>query len=306
MLLTPRYDEPSFLQLDLPIDDPAVPLLRQRRRLASLLSGLDDEQWATPSRCEGWSVRDVIAHLVSTNQFWAFSIGAALAGEPTRFLATFDPVASPAELVDAGRSEPSSGVLDRFVATTEAIADAVGGLDDDGWSTLGEAPPGHVPLRAVALHALWDSWIHERDIVLPLGLTPVEEADEIAGCLAYGAALSPAFAVAGGSTRRGAIAVEASNRDVRFVVDVGESVVVGAGDAPTDALRLTGPAVELLEALSFRVPLTCPVPADQQWLLSGLAEVFDREEPEVSGRAHLDESRADRRPVHGVATSDRT
>jgi uncharacterized protein (TIGR03083 family) len=277
MLLTPRYDEPSFLQLELSLGDPGAPLLRQRRRLASLLDGLDDEQWATASRCEGWSVRDVVAHLVSTNQFWAFSIGAALAGEPTRFLAEFDPVASPAELVEAGRSEPTADVLARFVETNEALADAVAELGDDGWSMLGEAPPGHVPLRAVALHALWDSWIHERDIVVPLGLTPVEEPDEIAGCLVYGAALGPALSVAGGATRQGAITVEATNPDFRFVVEVGESVVVRAGDAPADALCLAGPAVGLIEALSFRGPLPCPVADDDRWLIGGLAEVFDRE-----------------------------
>jgi uncharacterized protein (TIGR03083 family) len=267
MLLTPRYDEASFLQLDVPRGDPAVPLLRQRRRLASLLAGLDAGQWAAASRCEGWSVQDVIAHLVSTNQFWAFSIRAALGGDPTRFLATFDPVTSPAELVDATRSQKPDDVLDQFVETNESLAAAVADLDDDGWSTLGEAPPGHVPLRAVALHALWDAWIHERDIVLPLGLAPVEEPDEIVGCLSYGASLSPAFVVAGGGT----------HPDLRFVVDVGESIRVHDGEAPVEALRLTGPAVELLEGLSFRGPLPCPVADEHRWLLRGLAEVFDRD-----------------------------
>jgi uncharacterized protein (TIGR03083 family) len=277
MLLTPRYDEPSFFRLDLLVGDPAASLLRQRRRLAALLGSLDDQQWATMSRCEGWSVQDVVAHLVSTNQFWAFSIGAARSGKPTRFLATFDPVTSPVELVDAVRSQSHVEVLDRFIETNAAIADAIAGLDADGWSLLGEAPPGHVPLGAVALHALWDAWVHERDIVLPLGLSPVEDLDEIAGCLGYGAALSPAFVVARGSTRLGAIAVEATDPDIRFVVEVGDAVVVRSGDAPSGALHLSGPAVELLEALSFRVPMPCPVADDQQWLLSGLAEVFDRE-----------------------------
>ena len=138
-------------------------------------------------------------------------------------------------------------------------------------------PPGHVPLGAVALHALRDAWIHERDIVLPLGLRPVGELDEIAGCLGYGAALSPAFVVDRGSTRRGAIAVEATEPDIRFVVEVGATVVVRSGDAPSDALHLSGPAVELLEALSFRAPMPCPVADDHQWLLGGLAAVFDRE-----------------------------
>jgi uncharacterized protein (TIGR03083 family) len=32
-------------------------------RLDRFFSGLDDEAWRRPSRCEGWSVRDVLAHL---------------------------------------------------------------------------------------------------------------------------------------------------------------------------------------------------------------------------------------------------
>ena len=109
------------------------------------------------------------------------------------------------------------------------------------------------------------------------GSTAVEEPDEIAGCLGYVAALSPAFVVAGGSTRRGAIAVEASDPAVRFVVDVGESVIVRAGEAPGGALHLTGPAVELVEGLSFRGPLPCQVADEHRWLLEGLAEVFEHE-----------------------------
>jgi uncharacterized protein (TIGR03083 family) len=277
VLLTPLYDTPSFFRLDVPLGDPGVPLLRQRRRLATLLGALDEEQWAAPSRCEGWSVQDVITHLVSTNQFWAFSIGAALRGEPTRFLATFDPVASPAELVERDRSHASAEVLDRFVDTTDALAATIAEVDEAGWATLGEAPPGHVPLHAVALHALWDAWVHERDVALPLGLDAAEEPDEILGCLCYAAAIGPALAIAGGSSRHGAIAVEASNPDACFVVETGAAVRVRSGDAPADALRLRGAAVDLVEALSFRAPVGCPVADELRWLLSGLATAFDLE-----------------------------
>ena len=45
----------------------------------------------------------------------------------------------------------------------------------------------------------------------------------------------------------------------------------------SSAARAVGAAVELVEALSFRVPLPCPVADDHQRLLTGLAEVFDRE-----------------------------
>jgi uncharacterized protein (TIGR03083 family) len=277
--LTPRYGDHPILRIDLGGDDPADPMLRQRRRLADLLAGLDQDQWAAPSRCEGWSVRDVISHLVSTNPFWAFSIAAGLGGEPTRFLATFDPVASPAQLVEASRAEPASAVLAQFVATNVALAAAVDQIGDR-WSTLAEAPPGHVPLTGVVLHALWDSWVHERDIALPLGLDTAEEPDELVGSLAYAAALSPAFAASLGSGREGTVAVIATDPDVRLVVEVGESVLVRTGraqdDAPEGALALTGTAVDLIEGLSLRAPLPCAVPDDHRWLLTGLAEVFDQ------------------------------
>ncbi len=276
MQLTPRYDGPSLLRIELPLGDPAVPMLRQRRRLATLLAELGAEQWAAASRCDGWSVQDVIVHLVSTNQFWAASIGAALGGEPTRILTAFDPVSTPAALVEAAGSLSTADVLDRYVATNEQLAAAVAGLDDDGWAAVGESPLGHVPLQEVALHALWDAWIHERDVMLPLGLAQVEEPDEIAGCLAYAAALGPSFAAAGNLGRTGAIAVEATAPDVRLVVEVGDAVSVHGGDAPPGALRLGGSAVDLVEGLSLRAPLPCPVPDDQRWLLSGLAEVFDQ------------------------------
>jgi uncharacterized protein (TIGR03083 family) len=35
----------------------------ERRALADMLAGLDDEQWKVPSLCSGWTVREVAAHL---------------------------------------------------------------------------------------------------------------------------------------------------------------------------------------------------------------------------------------------------
>jgi uncharacterized protein (TIGR03083 family) len=277
--LTPRYGEPAVLDVQPAFGDAATPLLRQRARLAATLAGLDADQWAAPSRCAGWSVQDVITHLVTTNQFWAFSLRSALDGTPTRLLATFDPVASPAEMVAAARSQTAGEELATFVDSNGTLSEAVAAIGDDGWSTPGEAPPGHVPLHAVALHALWDAWVHERDVVLPLGLAPVEEDDEVAGCLAYAAALGPTLAVTRGETRRGTLAVRATDPDVHLVVEAGESVVVRTGDAPAGAPCLTGPAVDLVEALSFRAPLPCPAPEADSWLLAGLAEVFDRRAP---------------------------
>ncbi|WP_214406188.1 maleylpyruvate isomerase family mycothiol-dependent enzyme [Pseudonocardia lacus] len=161
MLLTPRYDGVPVLRIQGATGDPSIPLLRQRRRLAEVLAALDPDQWSIPTRCARWSVRDVVVHLVGINELWQASIAGARAGEPTRLFRSFDPVVTPALLVEAVPGWTPSHALARFVETTDALAAAVAGLDDEGWSLIGESPLGHVELRLVATHALWDGWIHE-------------------------------------------------------------------------------------------------------------------------------------------------
>ena len=278
MEISPRYEGPPLLHLDGATGDPALPLLQQRRRLGALLATLDDEQWAAPSRCDGWSVQDVVVHLNSTNQFFAISISSGLAGSPTRFLAGFDPVASPAQLVDDRRGSAPAEVLETYHATVQSLADAVTGLDAEAWGVIAEAPPGHIAARGVALHALWDAWVHERDIVLPLGLPPVEEDDEVLASLRYAVALGPVFLATRGDERRGTAVFEATDPSAALVVEIGPTVVVrdlGDSVVPDGAARVSGRAVHLLEALSYRAPLEAAVPDEHTWMFEGLAEVFD-------------------------------
>jgi uncharacterized protein (TIGR03083 family) len=276
--LRPRYQSDPVIRIEMDVADPAVPVLRQRRRLGSILAGLDDDQWAVASRCSDWSVRDVIAHLADTNGFWAISAGAALGGEPTRFLEGFDPVATPAQLVDGQRQADTAAVLARYEESVDAMAAVLTGLGTDEWGTLAEAPPGHVELRAVAAHALWDAWIHERDVLLPLGIDPVQEPDEVGLSLRYAASLGPAFNIVMGGGRRGALQVDAVEPDLRFLVEVGDGIVVrDGGSHPGEGVpSLQGRAVDLVEGLSFRAELQHDLADDDRWLLAGLDQVFDR------------------------------
>jgi uncharacterized protein (TIGR03083 family) len=167
MILAPRYDGPTILSVDGHPQDQFQPFTRQRRRMQAMLAKMTDQEWLSASRCLGWTARDVVAHLVGVNTFWYSSIGAGLAGMPTRVLAGFDPAATPPVMVDWMSSLTTREVFDQFVSTTEGLLGMVAELTDRGWSTLAETPAGHVPIRLLAQHALWDSWIHERDIALP-------------------------------------------------------------------------------------------------------------------------------------------
>jgi len=272
--VSPRYDGPPIISIAGPLDDQLAPLLRQRRRLEAMLVDLDDDDWSSASRCDGWSVQDVVAHLVGVNLFWDASVRGGLAGAPTQVLAGFDPATTPALMVAAMRELAPKETLAQFVTSNDKFLNVVTDLDDAGWEALAESPAGHVPIRLVAHHALWDCWIHERDIALPLGSTPPAEPDEVASCLRYAAAVSPALAIGSGHTLAGRFAVEATDPTMCCLLSVGESVVVRDDSAPAEVPCLRGDAVTLVDALTIRAPMPPAAPPEWLGLLEGLETAF--------------------------------
>ena len=275
MQISPVYDRALLTFDGGPPVGPAM--VRQRRRLVALLRGLTDEQWAAPTRCEGWRVQDVAAHLAGVDGFWHASIAAGVAGTPTRYLPGFDPKSVPAAMVDAVRGKSSSETLDEIDKSSSALCDLVDELPESAWSMLAESPAGHVSVGAVVQHALWDAWVHERDVVIPLGLTPVEEDDEVLASLQYAAAVNAGFGLMVGIAVPATLLLEVTDPDARIAVTVGDTVHTAAhdGEVPADAVVLRGRAVDLAEMLSTRLPLDQPVPPDKRWLVSGLAEMFE-------------------------------
>src|SRR5258707_768114 len=73
-----------------PMDDILTALAEQDDELDGLLAGLDEAGWARPSRCEGWTVPDVVLHLAQTDEMTVasaerrFTRGGAGAGGPGR------------------------------------------------------------------------------------------------------------------------------------------------------------------------------------------------------------------------------
>ena len=284
MEISPRYEGPAVIDITAVAGDPSAAVIRQRDRLATELSDLSPAQWTTPSRCVGWTVQDVAEHLASVNRFWTASVGAGVQGEPTRFLASFDPVTVPAALVEGARGAPPEATLDELTATSAELATLLRSLSADDWAKAAEAPPGHITIAAVGAHALWDAWIHERDVLLPLGREQQIEPDELSIALPYAAALGPAFHLIAGRTATGSLTVQAHRPEVSFTVDVADQVRVRPGTAAAAvttadaAARAEGPvfegeAVDLLEGFSVRGPLP-PVGDDHRWLVDGLSRAF--------------------------------
>ncbi len=180
-------------------------------------------------------------------------------------------------MVDAERGKSPAQTLVEIDRSSSALCDLVADLPDSAWSMLAESPAGHVSVAAVVQHALWDAWVHERDVVLPLGLTPVEEDDEVLASLQYAAAVNAGFGLMAGIAVPATLLLEVTDPTARIAVTVGDAVHTTSlvEDVPADAVVLAGRAVDLTEMLSTRLPLDQPVPADKRWLVSGLAEMFE-------------------------------
>jgi uncharacterized protein (TIGR03083 family) len=130
----------------------------ERLEFADFLAALTPEQWAAPSLCAGWTVRDVAAHCVS---FEGLS-GGQLA---TRFL--------------KGRLQ-----TDRINAL--AVADLAGSSTDDLIGLLRDnALPHGLGAGFGGRVALTDNMIHQQDIRRPLGHARTIPAERLTAALDF-------------------------------------------------------------------------------------------------------------------------
>lgn len=163
--------------------DPAAALegyARHRRRFAEEVATLDLEALKARSRCSEWSVADVLRHINDVDGW----MDAIWSGRPPPFTA-FDPNVTPGQWVEAGRAIPDAEVRDRFVIATPMRAASVSESTVERWGLPSLSPLGAVPWWMSALHIFFDSWVHERDALLPLRIEPPALDDETGPVATY-------------------------------------------------------------------------------------------------------------------------
>jgi uncharacterized protein (TIGR03083 family) len=177
---------------------------RNRLLAASMFAGLDEEQWRTPSLCEGWTVREVCAHLVPPEG--GLSV-LSLAWDVIRFRGDLARMVDATARRDAGR--PTAELVD-------ALRDRAGERLD--------AP-------VVGPHGpMVDTAIHLRDAARPLGLDVCPPPEDWAPVLDF-LLTSPAERGFIGKGRTAGLRLEATDLDWSY----------GAGDlvrGPAEALAL--------------------------------------------------------------------
>ncbi|MDG4772420.1 maleylpyruvate isomerase family mycothiol-dependent enzyme [Solwaraspora sp. WMMD792] len=243
----------------------------QRRQLCDDLRSLSPEQWSAPSRCPGWSVQDTVRHLGDVT-------GAVAADPGDRMFdvtAGFDPRTTPRQWLAASAGESPADTLDRLVTTTEkALAVARDRLArDDRFDVV--LPYGPMDWTVQALHVLWDSWLHERDIFLPLGVDRPTDPEATSYATAYGLLIAAAVAQKFGAQVRQRLELGGDGGGV-FEVAADESVTLTATLTATRAATAGPPATEVTDALAGRgsAAVLDGVPDGSRTALTVLATFF--------------------------------
>ncbi|HEV3362872.1 MAG TPA: maleylpyruvate isomerase family mycothiol-dependent enzyme [Acidimicrobiia bacterium] len=211
-------------------------LAEQVEELDGLVRDLDEEGFALPSRCPGWSISDVLLHVSQTNEMTVASAEGCFTEEAAAFgnrVGTAPPGATIDDLaglaVAAERGRPGKEVYERWRASSAAQAAALGACE------AGTRLPwvaGDLAAITLATTRLAETWIHTGDVADGLGreLTPGARLRPIAR-LAW-RTLPYAFARAG-RTMSGPVALQLTAPD--------GSLWVFEPDEPA-ATTVTGPA----------------------------------------------------------------
>lgn len=226
MQLEPRYGNQSIITMDATFPRPGEALAEQRQRQDELFAKFDERHWASSTRCPGWTVRDLVAHLVTANEFFLRSVRAGLAGEPSTVLAGFDPAVHPDKLLEALAEHDGPAVAEQYRLVNDALIDTVADLSPEQWSMTAESPVGHVAIDRVIDHALWDALVHEHDIRLDHDMPVAGSLVELGIVCRYAAAAGPAMGNMGIDGFTGTIEIDPVDLNALFTVEVSTSVAV--------------------------------------------------------------------------------
>lgn len=243
--------------LEIPADPSAVVSAwrTHRVRLRAWYADLPESGWAAPTRCTGWTAAHMAVHLTSTAQLLGFTLHEARKGKATTLLQGFDAQATPAALVADADKRPPKDLLADWADADGWVDAEVDGLTGEEWNSLAEFPVGHVPAYVSVTHMLFDSWVHERDLLVPVGQTPVTDLTEASIVAGYVFGLAGIVRAADEAPRPD-VALQVQLTDLDLVLTVRRAaghvhVAEGAIDAPVDA---AGAASDLVDYATGRHP----------------------------------------------------
>jgi uncharacterized protein (TIGR03083 family) len=196
---------------------------QERRRLVQDLESIADEQWRAPSLCPGWSVHDMLAHLIDS----ATTTGLGFLRQMVSSRFDFDRVNA------AGVERHRSSDPRETLAAFRAVSDRT------------DSPPASLATRLV------EAYVHGEDIRRPLGMASHYPTEHVVSALSYMARTGAGLG--GGRERVSGLRLSPSDFDMH----IGEgpevrggaiSLLLATSGRPVQPGELTGAGARTLSA----------------------------------------------------------
>ena len=194
----------------------------ERRALAADLAGLTPEQWQTPSLCTGWTVHDVLAHMVATAKETPAGFFVGMIGSGFRI----------------------SRFTEKRIAVEGAGGPAATLAAFRGVETATSAPPGP------KLSWLGEVLVHSEDIRRPLGIAHEYPVDSVTDVTDFYAGSN---VLIGGKRRVEGLTLQATDTDWSrgsgpVVSGPARALMLATTGRPAALDELSGPGVEILRS----------------------------------------------------------
>ena len=184
----------------------------------------------------------------------------------------FDPRIAPRQWMAASDGEAPDATIDRYTALTGELIDVAHDrlAQDRRFDVL--MPYGPMDWTVLWLHGFWDSWIHERDVLLARGTEHPTDDDATAYAIAYGVFMSAAVASMFGAPVHETLTLGGEG---------GGIIEVDSSDGITLVLHRTStagpPAAQVADTLAGRTQTAAALdglPADSRSALMAMADFF--------------------------------
>jgi uncharacterized protein (TIGR03083 family) len=158
--------------MTLPRDQIEKGLVEELSAFSALVRSLEPEQLEAPTRCDGWTVRDVAAHVAGT-------LADITAG---RFEGLGTPEVTQRE-VDERAGRRAAELADELDEVKVGAQQLLSAFDDDAWE--GPAPAGVARTVGWGVESLWyDAFVHGDDIRHALG-RPTEPSEAVRAAVSH-------------------------------------------------------------------------------------------------------------------------
>jgi uncharacterized protein (TIGR03083 family) len=240
----------------------------QRRRFVEVLRQFSPDDWAAPTRCHEWSAQDVVRHICDITAY------VPSVGDHTFDLAAgFDPRITPREWLSVSVGEEPADTLTRLTTRTEEMIALA-----RGWLRAGNRfdvwlPFGPVDWTVLMLHLFWDSWIHERDVLLARGAEHPTTDEATGYAIAYGLFTAAAVAAMFGEQVRHQLELSGAGGGI-FDLNSEDGVALSVTRVSTSGL----PAAQVADALAGRgaaAAVLGALPASARTPLARMGEFFN-------------------------------